>query len=556
MAPVLLLAAAAFAGLGGAAAWLAHDHAGRLVREGARAHSLARTDPMTGLPNRLAFTEHLACIERAGLPHVAVLFTDLNGFKRINDTVGHAGGDAVVAGLATRLAPLAGPDTFLARLGGDEFVWVLASDGGVAARAGALTEAVRARVAEPFPVLGQLVRLSLSQGLALRDAPDVALDELVRRADLAMYRAKRDRSALAQPWSPDLDNQGGRDRDLERALRDALARPHEFTLHYQPIVDATTHAVRRAEALARWRSPVLGQVPPDRFIAAAEAVGLMGELGRLLLDRVAADLARAPGLLVGVNLSPLQLVDPAFAGDAAAILARHGVEPARIELELTESILIDSAETAAMRLDALSEMGFSLALDDFGTGFSSIGTLRRMPFDTLKIDRASSCPTRAGGRRSSRPWRALAASSARSWSARGWRRKRRPRPCGTWAATSCRATASAGPCRSTRSWPCQGSSDPSARPSRGSSDPRGRGSEAQARVLVLELRHAAAGVEEARAAPGPGGMREGVDVELHRVALLAPGRAHGDHGPVRHAHGDRVVVGMDAVLHRDPSLAL
>jgi diguanylate cyclase (GGDEF)-like protein len=208
MAPILAAAGLVFVGLGGLAAWLAHAHARHLVSEQMDARHGARTDSMTGLPNRLAFREHLALLESRRIPHAGVLFIDLNGFKAVNDSVGHAGGDALVAGVAERLARLTGEGTFLARLGGDEFVFVLSGESGVALRAGVLTQEVVDAVAEPFSVLGHSVHISLSQGLALRDAPDPSLDELVRQADLAMYRAKRDRAEAERPLSPRLHRPG------------------------------------------------------------------------------------------------------------------------------------------------------------------------------------------------------------------------------------------------------------------------------------------------------------------------------------------------------------
>lgn len=217
MAPILIAAGLVFATLGGLAAWLAHVHARHLVFERVEAHRLARTDSMTGLPNRLAFREHVAEVESRQAPHAGVLFIDLNGFKAVNDSLGHAGGDALVAGVAERLKRLTGEGMFLARLGGDEFVFVLSGASGVALRAGTLTRDVMAAMAEPFSVLGHTLRISLSQGLALRDAPDVSLDHLVRQADIAMYRAKRERAQAERSHPPGHKDRGqsqmGEDRD-------------------------------------------------------------------------------------------------------------------------------------------------------------------------------------------------------------------------------------------------------------------------------------------------------------------------------------------------------
>jgi EAL domain-containing protein (putative c-di-GMP-specific phosphodiesterase class I) len=240
---------------------------------------------------------------------------------------------------------------------------------------------------QPFAVQGSLIHVTLSQGLALRTAPDVSLDELVRRADLAMYRAKQDRSVDAELYAPELDGHARRDREMELALRAALERPEEFTIAYQPVVHARGHGLVRAEALARWTSAQLGgPVAPAVFIPLAERTGLISRLGPLLLNRICADIARCPSLKVSINLSPVQLRDPSFLSDLDACLVRHQVNPERIEFEITEGVMIGLADRARPHLEALRKRGFSLALDDFGTGFSSMGYLTTMPFDTIKID--------------------------------------------------------------------------------------------------------------------------------------------------------------------------
>ncbi len=208
----------------------------------------------------------------------------------------------------------------------------------------------------------------------------------MRRADLAIYRAKRDRLVDAQVYTPELDGDIGRDREMEEALRAALDRPEEFTILYQPVVHARDHHLLRAEALARWTSAEIGNVPPNLFIPVAERAGLMGRLGALLLHRICGDLARCPSLRVSINLSPVQMRDPRFLSELDACLARHEIGPERIELELTEGVMIDRADRARVQLAALRQRGFSIALDDFGTGYSSIGYLTSMPFDTPKID--------------------------------------------------------------------------------------------------------------------------------------------------------------------------
>ncbi len=393
MAPVLIAMGLLNTALGGAAAWLTHSRARQLIREGAQAEKLAqqaerlaRTDAMTGLPNRLAFSEHLVGLDQERAPQVAVLFIDLNGFKSINDSIGHAGGDALVAAVAERLARCTDDTVFLARLGGDEFVLVASGQDGITLKSGVLAKVIGEVMAPPFSVLGTTIHVTLSQGLALRLDPGTPLDELVRRADLAMYRAKQDRLVDAQVYTPELDGDMRRDREMEQALRAALDRPEEFSILYQPVVQARDHHFLRAEALARWTSAELGAVPPNLFIPLAERAGLMSRLGALLLHRIFGDLARCPSLRVSINLSPVQMRDPRFLSELDACLARHEIGPERIEFELTEGVMIDRADRARIQLAALRQRGFSIALDDFGTGYSSIGYLTSMPFDTLKID--------------------------------------------------------------------------------------------------------------------------------------------------------------------------
>ncbi len=386
MAPVLLAMGLLNTALAVAAAGLARSRAKRLIEDSQEAARLARTDVMTGLPNRLAFGEHLKVLEQGGTAQLAVLFLDLDGFKAVNDSLGHTAGDALVAAVAERLAVCSNAFSFLARLGGDEFVFVLASENDITRKADALTRAVTEAMAQPFSVQGTTVRLGLSQGLALRQEPGIAVEELVRRADLAMYRAKRDRLADAQLYTPELDGHVRRDREMEMALRTALDRPEEFTILYQPVLSARDHSFVRAEALARWDSGTMGAVPPSEFIALAERTALISRLGALLLSRTFADLVRCPSLKVSLNLSPVQLRDPNFLLDLDARMAHYGLNSRRIQFELTEGVMIGRADRARDRLEELRRRGFSIALDDFGTGFSSLAYLTSMPIDTIKID--------------------------------------------------------------------------------------------------------------------------------------------------------------------------
>jgi len=384
MTPPLLLILASTVALAAFGILLARRTAHGLVLAERESASAARTDGLTGLPNRAAFRAALAAPARAG--ERAILFLDVNGFKRVNDSIGHAAGDQVIAQLARRLAPLAQRGRLLARIGGDEFV-VLITGPDAGARAEEVAREVEEAMAGPFDALGHQLRLAAAVGHAVQATDDMAGDDLLRQADLAMYEAKR-RGDRGPVGFDDLIETTVQDaRAVERALRAALDRGGEFSIDYQPIA-GPEGALAHVEALARWTSPELGTVPPDRFIAVAERSGLILRLGRVLLRLVRDDLAAHPDLRVSLNISPLQLMAPSFVQDLLADLAERGVDPARIEVELTEAVVVDDPALAADRLRELHDAGFSTALDDFGTGYSSIGYLQQMGFDTLKIDRS------------------------------------------------------------------------------------------------------------------------------------------------------------------------
>lgn len=384
MLPILLPVTALAIGLGFAGVALSRRDARSLVQAQAAASAAAYTDSLTGLANRAAFTRALA--EPSRRDERAVLFLDVNGFKRINDSLGHAAGDEVVVRLARRLETLAGPDCLLARIGGDEFVFlVTGSNAGF--RVEWLAQAAERALASPLLVAGHRLRVQAAMGHAAQGDDALTGEELVRQADLAMYEAKR-RAGGPVAFGQIMDAAGRDARAVERHLREAIGRPGELWIAYQPILTASGCALTRVEALARWTSPELGAVPPDSFVAVAERAGLIVELGRRLLHLVCDDLAAHPALRVSVNVSPLQLVAPDFVPDLLAMLRARGIDPARIEVELTEGVLVDDPELASRRVRELHEAGVATALDDFGTGFSSIGTLRQVPFRTLKIDRS------------------------------------------------------------------------------------------------------------------------------------------------------------------------
>jgi diguanylate cyclase (GGDEF)-like protein len=389
MAPLLLAVGTVAGALAALGLAIARRGARDLLAAEARARLAARTDPLTGLPNRAAFSEALDRPARAG--ERAVLYLDVNGFKRINDSFGHETGDAVLRGLAARLRPLCGEGDLLARVGGDEFVFLL-SGPGAGERAAHLARRVEAALEPPFDLAGQRMRVAAAMGQAVQGPAGSAAGaggDLVRRADLAMYDSKRRRAgAPALPAAiPARDACA-----IEAALRRAVGQGEGFALHYQPVLRLSDGALRRAEALARWRTDALGPVPPARFIPVAERAGLMGDLGRQLLRILADDLAAHPALRASVNLSARQIAAPGFARDLADLLGGRGIDPSRLEAEVTEAALAealaDDPRLAARRLDALREAGLTVALDDFGAGPASLATLRRLPLDTLKIDRA------------------------------------------------------------------------------------------------------------------------------------------------------------------------
>jgi diguanylate cyclase (GGDEF)-like protein len=353
-------------------------------------------DPLTDLANRALFLDRvrhaLALRVRRGTD-VAVLFVDLDDFKKVNDSLGHGAGDRLLVSAAERLCACVRTADTVARLGGDEFA-VLVEDAGGPVEAAAVAERLVDALRAPFAVGGTELFVSASVGVALATGADGA-DELLRNADVAMYYAKaqrKDGHALFEPWM----HETVRERlALEADLRRALERG-ELALFYQPIVRLDTGEVIGAEALARWRHPERGYVPPSLFIPVAEETGLIVPLGRWIL-RTACEQARrwqagrAPGqapLRVTINISGRQLQDPTFVADVRAVLAGSGVDPTSLVLEITESVLMQHTEVMLERLGELKRLGLSLAIDDFGTGYSSLGYLQRFPIDILKIDKA------------------------------------------------------------------------------------------------------------------------------------------------------------------------
>ena len=351
---------------------------------------MATHDALTALPNRTLFRERLEVRIAEALREgsaFAVLACDLDRFKSVNDALGHAAGDRLLRVVADRLtATLRGKDT-VARLGGDEFA-VLLADG---TRAG--VEDATARIVEamsrPVEIEGHRITLGISIGVALAPSDGVGADGLHRCADLAMYRAKANGRNAVRFFSAGMDaavaDRAMLAQDLRRACEDG-----ELTLHYQPIVDIVGRGIVGFEALMRWDHPVRGAVPPSEFIPVAEANGLIDGMGDWALGEACERAARWPGdLRMAVNVSAIQFRDPdRLKRNVLKALLRSGLQPDHLELEITESVLMDDAETVIACLRDLRRLGVRIALDDFGNGFSSLGYLRRFAFDRIKIDRS------------------------------------------------------------------------------------------------------------------------------------------------------------------------
>jgi len=360
-----------------------------------RLRHLAHFDALTELPNRFLFQDHvelaLAQAVRNGR-EVAVMFLDLDRFKHINDTLGHRAGDALLMGVAQRLSRCLRAGDTLSRFGGDEFN-VLLPDLDNAGVAAVVAEKFIAALVPPFEIEGNEVFASVSIGIAVYPHDGEQLDQLSRAADAAMYQVKGEgRNAYR---FHEVDGRGlalSRRFRLENELRRALERG-EMSVAYQPEVDIESGEITGMEALLRWKHPELGDIAPDEFIPLAEEIGVISPLGAWVMgeacrqNRAWQDLGFPP-MWVSVNLSPVQLRDRRLIETVRSVLDETGLEGRWLELELTEGVLMHNVEECLVVLNGLKQLGLRLSIDDFGTGHSSLGYLRRLPVDTLKIDRA------------------------------------------------------------------------------------------------------------------------------------------------------------------------
>ncbi|PPQ40090.1 PAS domain S-box-containing protein/diguanylate cyclase (GGDEF) domain-containing protein [Rhodoblastus acidophilus] len=352
----------------------------------------ANHDALTGLPNRALFRtrlEEALARARRGI-RFALLCLDLDRFKEVNDTLGHPVGDRLLVAAAARLrAELRETDT-LARLGGDEFAIIQCCllD---PQEASSLARRVINILSAPFEIDGQKIVVGVSIGIALSPEDSGEAESLLSAADMALYGAKADGRGVWRYFEPAMNRRLQERRLLELDMRRALAEG-QFELFYQPIMDVETRRVKTFEALLRWRHPERGLLAPDLFIPVAEEIGLIVELGEWVLRRACADATRwPPGVGLAVNFSPVQFQSRHLVAQIAGALCDTGLSPGRLEIEITENVLIKDKEATLAILQSLKALGVRIAMDDFGTGYSSLSYLQAFPFDKVKIDRSFTC---------------------------------------------------------------------------------------------------------------------------------------------------------------------
>jgi diguanylate cyclase (GGDEF)-like protein len=356
-----------------------------------RIEYLAHHDPLTDLPNRASFDEKLEQQVRAaadGSTRFAVLCLDLDRFKQVNDVFGHAAGDTLLATVARRMQDAIG-DTFLARLGGDEFA-IVAPAGAHPPKAAALAEKLLAAVVDEIVIDQQHLRVGLSIGVALFPDDGTDPDALTANADAALYRAKAEGRGTIRFFEAEMDQQIRKHHAIQLDLRGAIER-NELELYFQPQA-RLQHEIVAFEALLRWHHPVRGFVPPSTFVPLAEESGLIFGIGEWVLREACREAARwSNPLRVSVNLSPVQFRHGDLPSLVHAILLETGLPPARLELEVTEGVLINDFERTVSILRRLKSLGVRVAMDDFGTGYSSLSYLQAFPFDKIKIDQRFIC---------------------------------------------------------------------------------------------------------------------------------------------------------------------
>jgi diguanylate cyclase (GGDEF)-like protein len=351
---------------------------------------MVRHDTLTDLPNRVLLRERLAEALDAASPvqRTAVLYLDVDRFKAVNDDIGFAAGDEVLKALGIRLCACVGERSTVARVGGDEFAIVRTGISVGGSEAAALAARIGEAVRLPFHIEGRDVLVEASIGISI--APDDAAEpgEIIKNAELALQRAKVEGRGLARFFEQEMDERMKTRRATETAIRHALATG-EFSLYYQPVVSLADGRITGCEALIRWHHPERGEISPAEFIPIAEEMGLIVPLGEWVIRQACADARNWPDdVRVAVNLSPIQLLNPRLVPVVLNALAAGGIAASRLEIEITETALMQNTETTLSALHRLHALGMRISMDDFGTGYSSLSNLRSFPFDKIKIDRS------------------------------------------------------------------------------------------------------------------------------------------------------------------------
>ena len=370
--------------------WVAtHEDVSKQRRAEARVEHMAHHDALTNLPNRLLFRERLADALKwiARGEQLAVLYLDLDNFKSVNDTLGHPAGDTLLRQVADRLRGCVRDVDTVARLGGDEFA-IVQTKIQQPSDAAELASRIRDAIMAPYQVFDHQVVIDTSIGISLAPGDSADSDHLLKNADMALYGAKAGGRGTFRFFEPEMDARITARRNLEIDLREALVRG-EFELHYQPLVNLESNDISGCEALVRWHHPKRGMVSPIDFIPIAEETGLIVRLGEWVIRTACMQASKWPAeIKVAVNVSPVQFKNQNLAQVVISALAASGLAPKRLELEITETILMHNTGHTLATLHQLRELGVRIVMDDFGTGYSSMSYLRSFPFDKIKIDRS------------------------------------------------------------------------------------------------------------------------------------------------------------------------